>query len=51
MIAFTFDTRFPSTAGICAPAFNCKILFPVTPTSTFKVPVEVNVPGTNPVPD
>src|SRR4051812_25726766 len=48
--ALTLVTRLPSTAGICAPAVNCKILLEVVPTSIARVPLPVMVFGTCPVP-
>ena len=40
----------PSTSGICAEAFNCKILLAAVPTSTFNVPFVVMGPPSKPVP-
>src|ERR1035437_8037661 len=48
--ALMFVTRNPSTAGISAEAFNCRILLAAVPTSTFRVPFEVIGPPVNPVP-
>src|ERR1035437_11112214 len=48
--AFTFAKSEPSTAGIWAEAFNCKILLALVPTSTESVPVEVIGPPIIPVP-
>ena len=50
LTAFTLVTRNPSTIGIW-PEINCKILLPVEPTSTDRVPPVVNVPPSKPVPE
>ena len=49
--AFTLVIRNPSTAGICAVGVSCKILLAAVPTSTLRVPLEIILPATNPVPE
>ena len=48
-MALTLVSKFASTAGICAPLSNCKILLALVPTSTVIVPVPVIVVGVKPV--
>src|ERR1035437_1297144 len=50
LTALTLVTKNPSTAGISAEAFNCRILLAAVPTSTLRVPLEVIGPPVNPVP-
>ena len=51
MEALTLVKSDPSTAGIWAEVFNCKILLAAVPTSIFKVPLPVTGPPSNPVPE
>src|ERR1035437_8521155 len=50
LTALTLVTKNPSTAGISAEAFNCRILLAAVPTSTLRVPLAVIGPPVNPVP-
>src|SRR4051812_30224036 len=48
LVAFTLFSSEPSTAGICAEPFNCRIFPGAVPTSTLIVPLVVIVPGCKP---
>src|ERR1019366_4448092 len=51
LTALTLVKSEPSTAGICAEVFNCKILLAAVPTSTLRVPKVLMLPPVRPVPE
>ena len=49
--ALRLKSREPSITGNLPPVSSCTILFAVEPTSMLRVPADVIVPASKPVPD